>query len=85
MVAGDDLERNFSHYSQGLARSMVHGSLCDADIVSRRHRQIIKDGLKNVHRTTQAERILALLIESGLVYLVSSVCKPSLKPVIKSH
>ncbi|KAJ3543108.1 hypothetical protein NM688_g5898 [Phlebia brevispora] len=39
-----------------------------------RHRQVVRENLGNArNRHTQAERILALLIETGVLYLVSSV------------
>ncbi|KAJ3551194.1 hypothetical protein NM688_g4852 [Phlebia brevispora] len=38
-----------------------------------RHRRLIQEGLKNMERTTRAERILALLVESGVVYCAFGV------------
>ncbi len=76
MVADNKYECDIDYCSQGLVRSTTYNLLRETDFVSRKHRQTIKDGLKDVHRATQAERILALLIESGIVYLTSSVRGP---------
>ena len=57
-----------------LYRYVLSRSSADACTFGRTHRQTIQDGLRNLrNRSTQAERVLALLIESGLAYLLSSV------------